>query len=621
MKFASVDARLLVPGFALSVVFSAGVRAQESLAPIVVTATRVEQSLSDVLPSVTVISRAEIERSQAPTLVDLIQGQPGIEIGRNGGPGTPASIFMRGQNSASVAVFIDGVRVQTDAIGGLKLVDITPSQIEKIEILRGNMGAVYGEAATGGVIHIFTRSGVGLSGPTASFSYGSRNTSDVALGYNLKSDDFRVGVTVQRFDTEGYSAMNANQNVKVNPDKDGYKRESVFLNAEKSLSKDWSIGLQANQVDGNVQYDSGNSWDKSSDTHNFKQQTSDLTFYSNFKPTPDWSAKLGLTDSSYKYRQLNNNIAEDWAQLDGAQRTMQWANAYQSNLGNVTFGVDATQANFKASNEFNRDTLSYYLGLSGLYQRWDFQANARYDEIRAKVATTSIDKSATTWLMGLGYWVMDDLKLTGLASTSFRAPAAGELFDIPAWGTKGNASLQPEEHAGYELGFSYKLKNGNWRLVRFVTETKNAIGYIVSENTYENISKVENQGFELSLDGVTNSWRYKLSAVIQDPKDLIKNERLARRAKEYGSFQLDKSAWGIDWGTKVTWSGERKDSGFNNFYNSAYVVYDFYAAKKITPEWTGRVKLENAFDQQYQLAYGYNAVPRGLFFTLQYQPK
>jgi vitamin B12 transporter len=572
-----------------------------------------------VLPSVTVITRAEIERSQAPTLMDLIQGQPGIEIGRNGGPGTPSSIFMRGQDSDSVAVFIDGVRVQTDAIGGLKLIDIAPSQIERVEILRGNMGAVYGEAATGGVIHIFTRSGAAVSGPTASVSYGSRNTSDVALGYNLKGDDFRMGVTVQKFDTEGYSAMNASQNANVNPDKDGYKRESVFLNAEKSVSKDWTIGLQTNNINGNVAYDSGNSWDKPRDMHDFKQQTSDLTIYSNFKLTPNWSSSFGFTDSSYKYRQLNNDAPEDWAQFDGAQRSMQLANVCRTDLGHLTFGVDATQSNFNTPNEFNRDTLGYYVGYSGSIEQWDFQANARQDQIQAKSISTTMDKSAATWLLGLGYWVTENLKFTGLASTSFRAPAVGELFDIPDWGTKGNSNLQPEEHNGYEVGISYQIKTGNLRLVRFVTETKNAIDYIVSEKTYDNISKVENQGYELSLDGHANGWRYKLSAIMQDPKDLVKNERLDRRAKEFGTFQLEKSAWGMDWVTKVMWSGDRKD--VKDLYNSSYVIYDFYAAKKLTPEWTGRVKLENAFDQKYQLAYGYNAVPRGLFFTLQYQPK
>jgi vitamin B12 transporter len=160
-----------------------------------VSATRIEQKLSDVIPSATVITREEIERSQAPTLVDLIQGQPGIEIARNGGPGAVASIFMRGQDSKNVAVFIDGVPVQRDAFGVSKLVDIPPGQIEKVEILRGNMGAIYGESAVGGVINIYTRTGVLLSGPTASITYGSRKTSDAAAGYSMNGADYSFGIS------------------------------------------------------------------------------------------------------------------------------------------------------------------------------------------------------------------------------------------------------------------------------------------------------------------------------------------------------------------------------------------------------------------------------------------
>ena len=178
---------------------------------------------------------------------------------------------------------------------------------------------------------------------------------------------------------------------------------------------------------------------------------------------------------------------------------------------------------------------------------------------------------------------------------------------------------------------SYQLKAGSLRLVRFVSETQNAIDYVPDPTaiappygTYSNISKVENQGFELSLDGHANGWYYKVSVVSQDPKDAVKNERLARRAKDYGSFQLEKAALGIDWGLQAIVSGSRLDTHIKTFAeieNPAYAVVHLTAAKKLTPEWTGRVKVENAFDQKYQLAHGYDAVPRGLFFTLQYQPK
>jgi vitamin B12 transporter len=84
---------------------------------------------------------------------------------------------------------------------------------------------------------------------------------------------------------------------------------------------------------------------------------------------------------------------------------------------------------------------------------------------------------------------------------------------------------------------------------------------------------------------------------------------------------LSKSALGIDWSMKAILSGNRKDSDFSTDINGSYDVVHLFASKKLSREWTGFVKVENAFDKQYQLARGYDAVSRGVFVTLQYQPK
>ena len=133
----SVLQGVLVAGLALSGgVEAAGGVADETLNPVVVLGSRIEQSLADVLTSVTVINRKDIERAQAATLADLLQGEAGFEFGRNGGPGAVTSFFLRGQNSISMAVYVDGVKSQVDSIGTVKAVDLPLGQIEKIEILR-----------------------------------------------------------------------------------------------------------------------------------------------------------------------------------------------------------------------------------------------------------------------------------------------------------------------------------------------------------------------------------------------------------------------------------------------------------------------------------------------------
>lgn len=620
--FRPLAASALALGFCSPVVFAqAGSEVDLGatiLDPVIVSATRYEQQLSDVLPSATVITREEIERSQAPTFIDLIQGEPGIEIGRNGGPGTVASIFMRGQASNNVAVFVDGVPVQRDSIGGLKLVDIPPSQIEKVEILRGNMGALYGESAVGGAILIFTRAGTALSGPTASLSFGSRGTSDLAAGYNFSHESLQMGVSLQRFDTRGYSAMNPGQNASVNPDWDGFERESVFVSAEKTLSSHVVVGLQVDDISSRVEYDSDSdpsfALASPADIQSSRQKSSDITLYSRFNLTPNWSLRLAMIESSIENREFYNGAPN--GSFEGDQLGFQWGNNYKLGTGNANFGVDLINAEFKTPTKYKRDSLGYYVGYSGRLDRLDYQANLRRDEVNSKEDNASKENSANTWLLGAGYQLTDNFKLTSLISTSFRAPTVGELYN-GSW-TTGNSNLNPEEHKGIEIGFNYDTRFGVFEINHFNTETVNSIAYVSSGPTnYENIGKIENMGFEISLNGKAAGWGYKLSAVAQDPKN-AEGKRLARRAKEYGYIGLTKTAMGFDWTSDLIWSGNRVD-GTRTL--ASYTVLNLTATKKFSPEWTARVKVENAFDEEYQLADGYNTPPRGVFVTLQYQPK
>ncbi len=619
----SLRAHAFAPALSvLSLAVAASLHAQTiELDPVVVSATRIEQKLSDVIPSASVITREEIERSQAATLVDLIQGQPGVEIGRNGGPGSVASIFMRGQASSSVAVFVDGVRVQTDHYGGVKVIDIPPSQIERVEILRGNMSALYGEAATGGVIHIYTRAGADSTGGNASLTYGSRNTVDASAGYQVKQDGWKAGFSVNRFDTDGFSAQNVTQAPLANPDKDGYERNALFVNLERSVSSDLAFGIQANAIESGAEYD--NASESPTDLHHDKTKSDDVTIYSRFKFNEDWTSRVGLTQSNFSYDQFKNRGAGfvNTTRSEGEQFSLGWSNSYKLGAGTATFGLDTVDATFKSGTpgsltKYKRNSNAFHVGYSGRAGALDYQANARHDSVTAKSAASTIKNSKTTWLLGAGYHLTDNLKITATQSTSFRVPNTAELF-VP---NGGNPNLKPEEQKGSDLGVQYFSSLGLVKLVYFDTKTSNLITGWPMTNT----AKAKNSGVEVSLAGLAHSVGYKASYVSQDPRNAVNNARLARRAKEYASFDLTTNVARIDWSVNVIWSGARSDTHVVTWApltNSSYTVVNLTASKKLTSEWTGRIKVENAFNEKYQLAHGYDAVPRGVFVTLQYQPK
>ncbi|RKZ86744.1 MAG: TonB-dependent vitamin B12 receptor, partial [Candidatus Parabeggiatoa sp. nov. 1] len=145
--------------------------AENALSPVVVTATRTAQTVDESLASVTVITREDIDNSQALTIPDILRGVPGLDI-TMGGLGKTASVFMRGTESDHVLVLVDGVKIGSATTGSVAFEHLPLSQIERIEIVRGPRSSLYGSEAIGGVIQIFTRQGKGKK-PSITFSGGA----------------------------------------------------------------------------------------------------------------------------------------------------------------------------------------------------------------------------------------------------------------------------------------------------------------------------------------------------------------------------------------------------------------------------------------------------------------
>ena len=111
--------------------------AAATLDPVVVTAARGPQRLSDMTADVTVIGRDEIARAGAQSLAELLQRQPGIQISMSGGAGSTSAVYLRGVNGNQTLVLIDGMRVGSATAGATALEAIPLDLIDHIEILRG----------------------------------------------------------------------------------------------------------------------------------------------------------------------------------------------------------------------------------------------------------------------------------------------------------------------------------------------------------------------------------------------------------------------------------------------------------------------------------------------------
>ena len=597
-----------------------------ALQAVVVSAMRVEEPLADVLSSLTVITRIEIERSQAQTLADLLQGEAGFEFGRNGGPGAVTSVFMRGQDSINTAIFVDGIRAPVDQIGSLLVIDIPIQQIERIEILRGNASALYGDAAVGGVISITTRTGDGAARAYGSISLGSRNTREMLAGYAGESDGYKLNFNVGSAASDSFSAINILQKPLANPDSDGYKNDFASFRLDKRIDTNLLLGLRIKASVASSDYDESSGL--ASDRHELKKETGNFGAYVRRTISTDWVSTLDVSVSHLRYEDSKNGVlyaAGDSSYKNGIaignQRELRWSNNYQLAANTlVNFGIDSSLATYngKGDNAYamRKTGLGYYAGLTQSLGKLTVQGNVRNDKLVTKNTASGVtgrsDQSATSALLGLGYRLDEQLKLTGSLSTGFRAPTAYEVAATP--------SVKPEFHHSKEIGLVYVRGVSYARAVYFETRTDDAITSN-DDGTYSNVGRTENKGMEAVLQTQLQGNRMRLSLVSQDPKNLTTGLALARRARNYGTVDVSRLVGDFELGTKIYGAGQRKNSQYDSVMLGGYSVWSFYASKSIDKEWMVRARVENAFDRKYQLAHSYNTPGVGAFVTLQYQPK
>jgi vitamin B12 transporter len=521
---------------------------------------------------------------------------------------------------------IDGVRVQSDSIGSLTQTDVPLSQIERIEILRGSAGALYGDAAVGGVINVYTRKGRGQMAPYGAVSYGTYNTRDVSVGYGGELDGKSLDLNAGSVKSDGFSSMNKQQNLNTNPAENGHSKNSASLRFEDKLTQSLRLGVRIATATSETSYDKNDA-----NAYSLKTTNDTYSVYARQQVNHAWFSTLDLTHADLKYEDLKNGNpypANSYTSsyLNGHQNAIRWGNVYEiSNVHKASFGVDVLKDKYDTSGDYgysiHRDTKGYYGGLTSTFDALTVQANLRRDQIDLDYTSGALSNSsisATSTLLGAGYQLNPAWKLTGTSSTGFRAPTA---YDISL-----NASVKQEEFKSQEAGVVYADANTYGRMVYFKTATKNAIGYDTNYTTAYNIGETKVDGVEVNL---RTNWRghsVKLSAVHQNPWDVTDNKALERRARHYGSLDVSRPFGSYEVGSRLYMSGARYDTNYIPYPSQSvtlpgYSTWTFYASRKIDNEWTARMKLENAFERQYQLAYGYNTPGRGIYATLQYQPK
>jgi iron complex outermembrane receptor protein len=518
---------------------------------VVVTATRDSEKERQVPYNVSVITGEDIQQSNAQDAADLLRTVPGVTVANNTANPKGSSVDIRGfgeAGSLNTLVLVDGRRVNQIDISSTDWSQIPLDQIERIEVIRGGGSVLYGDNAVGGVVNIITKQGKGKPSVQAEAlggSYGlniQRASSQGSLG------DFRYTVHARHENTAGFR------------DNGFYEAKDFGGSIGYNLGDVLRIDLSTNY------HDDRYGMPGALTEQDLLSMDRDDTVHPDDKgETKDWFVKLGPEldlkqggrfSLGFAYRKRETGaksyyfigpITREWGTLTNDIPTFSvnpqwvWEKDISTFHNKLIVGLDYYHADSNseyhdtgmgdpASNFLSSDTevqrdagAVYFYDNFSILKELIFSCGYRYEQVNNDFTGSSYDSFSGTWATfagtstyhlhaweaGLTYLFLENSKVYGRISSSYRYPAIDEYFS--AWSGL-NTLLKPQKGITYEVGVDhYFTKTVRSGLTFFWMELDdeiyyNPLGGPFSFGANENYGKTRHWGIELSTEAKPWSW-------------------------------------------------------------------------------------------------------------------
>jgi vitamin B12 transporter len=381
---------------------------------------------------------------------------------------------------------------------------------------------------------------------------------------------------------------------------------------------DVRLGRESAQVD----YDEDNfGFGLVTDTYRMDRVTSRAQVSLMSQVTPDWRTQLSLAGNRQDIEDRKNGVLRTSAYSYGLAQSrhtgMRWDNLFAySDSGHVVGGLDhaiesyesdASQAGYRTE----RTMSALYVGLNQQMGAWTLQANARRDSVRMHNQLTDARKrwGETSALIGAAYDLESGWRVSANVAQGFRVPTSSDMSRSP--------DLRPEHYLNRELGVSYRQGGLQTRLAAFWTQAADMI--ILHPSTFQMTNtNAKNRGLEWSGSYLWGQTQLNGSITLQNPRNLDTGLAMARRGKKLATVGVSHPMGDWSVGDQARYQSQRRDQDFSNRVLESYAVLDMLVAYRIAPSWKLHMKLENAGNRDYQLAYGYNTPRRAVWLMLDY---
>jgi len=604
---------------------------------VVITATRIEQSLAKIGDSVTLLQPAEVRASQKKTVSDLLATTPGVTMSRNGGLGGTTALRIRGAESDQTTVLIDGVKLNDPAAagGGFNFGNLLTNGVARIEVLRGPQSTLWGSQAIGGVVNIVTPDPQGPLSANLSAEGGSLNTSSVSLSAQEGGERFGWRVGGSYLNSGGISAFDEDLGGR---ERDGYRNIGFNARGILKITDDVSAEVRSTYSKGRVDFDGFPPPTFAfGDTREYGN-TAELVSYAGVKAA-SFGGRLqnrigfAYTDTDRENFDPDASVRKTF---DSSGSNQRWE--YQGTLAitdnsNATFGLESERSELSTASPSDFDPhptpLARNVRLDSAYAEVQFSplaavsitAGERYDDHEIFGGNTAAH-AAVAWS------VTNSTILRTSYGDGFKAPTLYQLFS-----QYGNESLQPESAHAWDAGVEQRLfRDVTVSAVYFSRDTVNMIDFISCfdspvprcatqpDGFYENVQRTSADGVELALNApLGDRLRFSANYTNTDAKNDVRGSanfgrQLARRARETANGEVTYEwNFGLSTTLAVQHVGRSFDDAANRVILDAYTLVDLRAAYQFSPELELYGRIENLSDEDYETTRRYGSLGRGAF--------
>jgi vitamin B12 transporter len=598
----------------------------EALPEIFVTANRMGQELDSVLSEVDVLKKTDLENMGNANLTQALSKLPGfqgISYGRN-------AVYLRGSESRMTAVYVEGIRIESH--DGLQLGGGAPwemlhlEMVDRLEVVKGPVSAMYGSDAMGGVVQLFGKKVSPDDRPALTQSFGSFGLKQTAGKLSGKKQDFDYALSLSTSNSDGYDTR---PDLLHTPSRERSSKDAGMVKLGIDLNR--SNRLEWVYLDSSQSYQSApsNYSGGSLNINHLNKLTANGMQWQRIW-NEDHLSRIKLNSSEVAAESDAPNADDLASKFKTTTTTLSIDHEYITSKGVLTGLLE------KKSDFFHADKNAYNAIIEG--SRAQLAVGAAYslklDRHRVNASIRSDDYSHfsrhNTYSLGYGFELVDDWVVSAIKSTGFKAPSLEQMY-----GQYGSENLLPETNASTELAIQYGSATSKVRMTIFENSIQNLIssrpfGFVACRFCYYNVGMANIQG--ISLSGQTTLKQINLQSSLDwlDPVDVATGKQLSLRSKENFKLTADTSISDSRVGIEYQYIGKRFDDAANSVEFPAHNLVHVWTKSRLTPEWSWLNRIDNLLGEKYQqlgcTSGGVNtcnyAMPGVTFFTaIQWQPK